>query len=162
MTSNNLKALDSPSFSGQFGWETISDDLAIPVIVRNNPGTLVRYSAVKIVEQEIIKKYDALPQTVFQCITLKSFYLTTCEAKLLNLINFNHCNNRYGDSFFSIKDVIISAHDAKSLARFLNTSLEFFTQENPKGSTVGIIRLHIDPSQGSDFTMLIPYLIKGK
>lgn len=156
----NQKAIDSPSFTGQFGWEKIgTEEFAIPVIIRING---VRYSPVRIVEQEIIKKYDALPQSVFQCITLKSFYLTACEAKLLNDINFNHCNNRYGETFFCTKDVIISAGDVKELSRYLNISHEVFSRDLSRiAANFGVIKLVADPDKRNGI-MLIPYITKCK
>lgn len=157
------KKIDNPSYAGQFGWERIGqDDFSIPVIVRSQDDGDIRYSPVRIVEQEIIKKYESLPQGVFQCITLKSFYLTAIEAKLLNNINFNHCNTRYGETFFSQRDVIISAADVKELSRFLNISHEIFTQNISKVSSfLGIIRLTINPDV-HDQTLLVPYVTKGE
>lgn len=151
----NHKTIDAPSMMGQFGWERIgSGDLAIPVIIRHD----VRYSPVRIVEQEIIKKYEAIPQAVFLCITLKSFYLTLSEAKLLNNINFNHCNNRYGEVFFDTKDVIISAFDVKELSRFLNITHDIFTQDLSKvAPKLGVIRLTLDPHD-SHSVSLVPYI----
>lgn len=154
----NQKAIDAPSFRDQFGWEKIGrEDFAIPVIVRTN---CIRYSPVRIVEQEIIKRYDSLPQMVFSCITLKSFYLTAVEARLLNDINFNHCNNRYGEAFFSTKDVIISVGDVKELSRFLNISNEIFTNDLSSVATnFGVIKLAKDPANLNDY-LLVPYLTK--
>jgi len=156
----NQKSIDAPSSQGKFGWERIGNDVefAIPVILRSNG---VRYSPVRIVEQEIIKRYEALPQNLFHCITLKSFYLTAAEAKLLNDINFNHCNNRYGDTFFGTKDVIISAADVKDLSRFLNISTEIFTNDLTKvASNFGVIRLVKDPNNLAD-SILVPYITKS-
>lgn len=154
----NQKAIDSPSYSGQFGWEKIgTEDFAIPVIVRSNG---IRYSPVRIVEQEIIKKYDSLPQSIFQCITLKSFYLTANEARLLNDINFNHCNARYGETFFTTKDVIISSADVKELSRYLNISHEIFSRDLSRvAANFGVIRFFIDPLN-RNYTILIPYITK--
>lgn len=155
----NQKSIDTPSHLGQFGWERICQDEAVPVIVRSND---VRYSPVRIVETEIIKKFDVLPQSVFQCITLKSFYLTAAEAKLLNNINFNHCNNRYGDGFFSTKDVIISANDVKELSRFLKISRDVFTPNliSKYSQKLGVVKITLDP-QSPTSTMLAPYITKA-
>lgn len=154
----NQKFLDMPSVQGRFGWEKLgSEGLAIPVIVRNNQ---VRYCPVRIVEQEIIKKFDALPQGVFKCITLKSFYLTPTEAKLLNLINFNHCNSYYGEQLFTTKDVILSASDIKDLLRFLNISHKIFN-EDPSSfvNKFGVIKIQIRPDE-PDLKLRVPYLGK--
>lgn len=152
--------VDGPSQMGKFGWERIgTENLAVPVIVRCDG---VRYSPVRIVEQEIIRKYYNLSHQVFPCITLKSFYLTSVEAKLLNNINFNHCDSRYGDTFFTSKDVVISADDVRGISRFLNISNIVFN----KGLTqvcdrLGVIRLQLDPANPSSST-LIPYITRGK
>lgn len=154
----NSKNIDAPSVQGRFGWEQIgTEDLAIPVIVRSD---LVRYSPSRIVEQEIIKKYGALPQSVFQCISLKSYYLTASEAKLLNHINFHHANGRYGKAFFDICDTILSASDVKDMSRFLNISLQVFKNNlGPFTDKLGIIKLKVDKTGG---TLLVPYICKGK
>lgn len=151
---------DSPSQISQFGWERVGNDqLAIPVILRCDG---VRYSPVRIVEQEIIKRYENLPHLVFQCITLKSFYLTTTEAKLLNNINFNHCENRYGEVFFNTKDVIISAEDAKGISRFLNISNIVFNKDLTQlCDKLGVIRIQPDP-ENSSMKSLIPYITRGR
>lgn len=155
----NQKAIDSPSQQGQFGWERINQEEAIPVIIRSND---VRYSPVRIIEQEIIKKYDVLPQSVFQCITLKSFYLTATEAKLFNNINFNHCSNRYGEGFFSTKDVIISANDVKELSRFLKISRDVFSPNliSKYSQKLGVVKITLDPHNPTS-TILAPYITKA-
>lgn len=155
----NHLAIDGPSLDGKFGWEKIgSEGLAIPVILRSNN---VRYSPVRVVEQEIIKKFEGLPHGVFQCITLKSFYLTTTESKLMNVINYNHCNNHYGESLFSTKDVIISATDTKDLLRFLNVSHKIFTEDLHKfKERFGLIKLQINP-QAPELRLSVPYLGKS-
>lgn len=154
----NSKNIDAPSVQGQFGWEQMGrEDLTIPVILRSDQ---VRYSPVRIVEQEIIKRYDALPQSVFQCITLKSYYLTASEAKLLNHINFHHANYRYGKAFFDVQNVIISASDVVDLSRFLNISLHVFKHNlAPFADRLGIIKLSVDEVGG---TLLVPYISKSK
>lgn len=155
----NHKTLDGPTVSGQFGWERIgTEGLAIPVILRNNG---IRYSPVRIVEQEIIKKFDKLPQQVFQCITLKSFYLSPNEAKLLNLINFNHCNNYYGEILFNSKDRIVAASDVKDLLRFLHISQKIFHNEGADlVGKFGIVKFPTNP-QKPEHKLPVPYLGKS-
>lgn len=157
MTTN--EPIDSPSVQGKFGWEAIvMDTLGIPVIVRSNK---IRYSPVRIVEQEIIKKYGSLPQAVFNCITLKSFYVTSNEARLLNIINHYHCNNIYGDSDFYTRDVIISVADVKELLRYLNVSYKLFVEDPSRvASMFGIIKMTFEPNSSN--VMLIPYITKCK
>lgn len=149
--------MDAPSAANHFGWEKISEEEAVPVIVRSNN---VRYSPVRVVEQEIIKKFDSLPPNVFQCITLKSLYPTAQETKLLNAINFNHCNSRYGEEFFTPQDVIIKADDVKELQRYLRISNEIFSNDLQKNSEfLGVARIVIDPHEPNS-TMLLPYIVR--
>lgn len=156
---NPQEPIDGPSHLGQFGWEKIHENFGVPVIVRSSS---TRYSPVRIVEQEVIKKYDVLPQTIFQCITLRSFYLTAAETKLLNNINFNHCEGRYGEAFFTTKDVIISAQDVKDLYRFLEVSRKIFNGEHEELlNKCGIITVTIDP-QNTAKKVDIPYICKYK
>lgn len=160
MTSNAKVVIDTPSVEGRFGWEKLgNDNFAVPVIFRTNDQ---KYCPVRIVEQEIIKKYDGLDQSVFQCLTLKSFYITPAEAKLLNTINFQHNNARYGEQFFTSKDVIINFEDVRSLSRFLNLSNELYN--NPKSDAcleyLGVYKMRVDPDDPSQ-TLLIPYIKKA-
>lgn len=154
----NQKHLDKPSLEGRFGWEKIgSEGLAIPVIERNNA---LRYCPVRIVEQEIIKKFDLLPQDLFKCITLRSFYLTPQEAKLMNLINFNHCNTYYGEQLFTTKEVIISTHDVKELLKYLNVSMRIFNNDaSPFVNTYGVVKIQLSPNN-ADLKLRVPYLGK--
>lgn len=155
----NQHSIDAPSIRGQFGWEKIGEtDYALPVIVRSNN---VRYSPVRIVEQEIIKKFDALPQTVFQCITLKSFYLTPIEAKHLNHINYNHCDRRYGELCFTQRDVIISATDVTELNRYLNLAHMAFNVDLAQiQNRMGILQMIVDPMNPTD-VISVPYTCKN-
>lgn len=155
---NEKTTIDEPSTKNQFGWQRIgTGELAIPVIVRSNGA---RYAPVRIVEQEIIKKYETLPQNVFQCITLKSFLLTAIEAKLLNNINFNHCNSRYGEAFFTSREVIIHSDDVIELSRFLNISLEIYSKDlRALAPKLGIARVESVPGDPNS-VILVPY--RGK
>lgn len=155
----NHKAIDTPSFKGSFGWERLGSELdCVPVIMRTNE---TRYCPTRIVEQEIIKKYASLPPSVFTCITLKSFYLTTVEARLLNEINIQHCDRRYGSDFFTSKDVIISAEDIKGLVRYLNIARDIFSNKlHNHSSLYGLIKLTTDPLY-PDNTILVPYITKN-
>lgn len=160
MTNQTPKpSIDTPSFSGKFGWERLgNEEFAVPVIVRTNG---IRYCPTKIVELEIIKKYDILPQSLFACIKLTSYYLTAVEAKLLNEINGIHCDYRYGRDFFCTSDVIISAGDIKELSRFLNISKEVFTHDLTKiAPYFGVIRIPINPTSIDGSSMLVPFTTK--
>jgi hypothetical protein len=154
----NQRTIDTPSHRGRFGWERIgSDQLAVPVIIRANG---VRYCPTRIVEQEIMKKYVTLPPSVFTCITLKSFYLTAVEARLLNEININHCDQRYGTEFFTTSDVIITAADIKALSRYLNVAKDIFSKNiRAQSSYFGLFKILSDPLNQSS-TILVPYITK--
>lgn len=154
----NQKCIDTPSQRQRFGWERIGEDLAIPVIIRTNN---VRYCPTRIVEQVIIKKYATLPQNVFTCITLKSFYLTATEARLLTEINANHCNQYYGADFFSIQDVIISASDVMNLSRYLNVAKKMYSKEMQDiNNYYGLIKIVVDPTNPS-YSIVVPYIRKS-
>uniref|UniRef100_A0A6G1S983 Uncharacterized protein n=1 Tax=Aceria tosichella TaxID=561515 RepID=A0A6G1S983_9ACAR len=159
----NQKAIDTPSHKGKFGWERLGTETtdvpgtaAVPVIVRTNE---IRYCPTRIVEQEVIKKYANLPQSVFTCITLKSFYLTAVEARLLNEINLHHCDQRYGAEFFTTADVIISAADINGLTRFLNIATDLFTKNLQALTYFGLVKIVTD-ELNPNATMLVPYIVK--
>lgn len=153
----NQKGVDTPSQQNKFGWVSIGDDLSIPVIIRSNG---VRYCPTRIVEQVIIKKYSALPQNVFTCITLKSFYLTQSEARLMTDINVNHCDQYYGADFFSIQDVIISANDVKQLSRYLNVAKRMYTKNFRDCQYHGLVKVVIDPTN-PNLTITVPFIRKS-
>lgn len=152
----NKAAIDYPSQINQFGWEKLAENFAIPVLLRFHS---VRYAPVKIVEQEIIKKYETIPQNVFSIINIKSFYMTTAEAKLMNSINFNHCDAHYGDTFFSARDVMITASDVRELSRFLEVTRKIHQNYSEISHTFGIIIFYPEPKNLSR-KISIPYVSK--
>ena len=60
-----------------------------------------------------------LPMDVCNCTSIKSYFVTENEAKLLNEINYRHCDYFYGREAFTPKDCIVRVDDAKQFADFL-------------------------------------------
>lgn len=151
-------AFDHPSVIGKFGWEPIGldDTIAVPVILRND----TRYVPIRIVEQDIIRKYENLPRHFFTCISLESFYMTTNEANLVNTINKVHCDNLYGQDLFSTNSMLMNVSDVKPLSRFLNISYRIFTSDLSEFvDKMGIIEIYRD---NVSETIKVPYVCKCK
>ncbi|XP_076350265.1 uncharacterized protein LOC143246893 [Tachypleus tridentatus] len=106
-----------------FGWVTVGN-IHLPFIFR----LCQRYVAVKIVQQEIVKKFAGLlPPYVFTCTNIKSHYITKREAKLLNEINGHHCGFQYAKDEFTSKDLIVSLADVIKFYDFLKLCQEKLT-----------------------------------
>lgn len=154
---NNKPPIDSASIIGRFGWEKVgqyNSELFIPIILRDE----IRYTPVRIAEQEIIKKFEDLKPEIFRCINLRSFYITQNEAELLNIINMHHCDFRYGDQPFTNRDVIIKTDDVKELARFLNITCKIYCNGLAElTNKLGVVEMRFPHS---DHRALIPYICK--
>lgn len=57
---------------------------------------------------------------IYKCISVKSYFISECEAKMLNEINIQFCNQLYGKSLFEAgKDYIVRLDDVRDLYTFL-------------------------------------------
>ncbi|XP_022252809.1 uncharacterized protein LOC106468740 isoform X2 [Limulus polyphemus] len=103
-----------------FGWVTVGN-IHLPFIFR----LCQKYVAVKIVQQEMVKKFTGLlPPYVFTCTNIKSHYITKREAKLWNEINGHHCGFQFGEEDFTTKDLIVSLADVIQFYDFLKLCQE--------------------------------------
>jgi hypothetical protein len=108
---------DEESAKGHFGWETIlSGKLHIPYIIRQQE----KYCAVRIIEQKLLSKYlNYLHADLFNCTSVKSYYITETESRLLNEINIKHCDSSYGKDPFTTKDLVVRVGEALKFFTFL-------------------------------------------
>uniref|UniRef100_T1JET0 Uncharacterized protein n=1 Tax=Strigamia maritima TaxID=126957 RepID=T1JET0_STRMM len=110
-------ALDIESAKGRFGWTTLGS-VHIPFLLRKDE----RFAAVRIIEGKLLKKFlQALPQDVYSCTYIKSYFITETEAKLLNEINSQHCDYQFGYDPFTPKDLVVPLGDARQFFEFLET-----------------------------------------
>ena len=61
-----------------------------------------------------------LPQEVNSCTSIRSYYLTDSESKLLNEINLKHTECTFGKEAFTSKDLVVRLKDAKEFFKFLD------------------------------------------
>ena len=110
--------LDFKSQLGQFGWTTLGKE-QIPFIFRNGED---QYCAVRMVETKLLNKYlQYLPQEVYSCTCIRSYFITEHESKLLNDINQKHCEMQFGKDLFTTKDLVVRKSDAGQFHKFLET-----------------------------------------
>lgn len=116
--SNNeadAKNIDEESTKGRFGW-TLIGKVHIPYIIRSGEN----YCAVRMVEMKVLNKLlNYLHQDLYNCTNIRSYYITETEARLLNEINFKHCDYQFGREQFTSRDLIVRMSDANEFYQFL-------------------------------------------
>lgn len=109
------KNIDEESVKGRFGW-TLMGKIHIPYITRSGES----YCAVRMVEMKVLNKLlNYLHQDLYNCTNIRSYYITDAEARLLNEINFKHCDYQFGREQFTSKDLIVRLTDANEFYQFL-------------------------------------------
>ncbi|XP_028138182.1 uncharacterized protein LOC114332554 [Diabrotica virgifera virgifera] len=108
----DVKYIDEESVKGRFGWTTMSK-CHIPYIFRSGE----KYCAVRMVEMKLFNfLYNS---DLCNCVNIPSYYITEAEARLLNEINFKHCDLQFGSVQFSSRDLIVRLMDANEFYQFL-------------------------------------------
>ncbi|KAF2885719.1 hypothetical protein ILUMI_20492 [Ignelater luminosus] len=107
---------DEESVRGRFGWASLGKN-HIPYIIRSNE----KYCAVRMVEMKVLNKYlTFLHQDIYNCTCIRSYYITEAEGRLLNEINFKHCDYQFGREQFTPRDLIVRLADAMEFYNFLD------------------------------------------
>lgn len=134
------KPADDESLKGHFGWESFnSGKVHIPYIIRQTE----KYCAVRIVEQKLLNKYlNVLHQDLYNCTSVRSYYITDVEARLLDEINFRHCDQCFGKEKFSMKDLIVRLSDAQKFQQFLDVCYKKLTNCSTPNDKCGFIRIN--------------------
>jgi len=113
----NDKPVDEESKKGRFGWFDI-EKTYLPYIFRY---TSEKFTSVRMVERKLLNRYlQVLPQEVNSCTSIRSYYLTDNESKLLNDINLKHTDCTFGKEAFTSKDLVVRLKDAKEFYKFLD------------------------------------------
>lgn len=113
---STTKNIDEDSVKGRFGWTTMGK-VHIPFIYRNDE----HYCAVRMVESKVLNKLlTYLHQDIYNCTNIRSYYITEAEARLLNEINFKHCDYQFGRDHFTTRDLIVRLQDAREFHKFLS------------------------------------------
>jgi len=114
---DNDKPVDEESKKGRFGWFDI-EKTYLPYIFRY---TREMFTSVRMVERKLLNRYlQVLPQEVNSCTSIRSYYLTDNESKLLNEINLKHTDCTFGKEAFTSKDLVVRLKDAKEFYKFLD------------------------------------------
>ncbi|KAJ8930439.1 hypothetical protein NQ314_016766 [Rhamnusium bicolor] len=112
---SETKNIDEESIKGRFGW-TLMGKMHIPYILRSGES----YCAVRMVEMKVLNKLlNYLHQDLYNCTNIRSYYITEAEARLLNEINFKHCDYQFGREQFTSRDLIVRLTDANEFYQFL-------------------------------------------
>ncbi|CAG0896151.1 unnamed protein product [Cyprideis torosa] len=116
---DDTSALDYSSQQMKFGWTDVNET-QIPYILRTGD---VKFVAVNIVEKKVLDKFlPKLPASVVTCTSIKSYFVTRNEVKLLNDILTKHCNGSFmPNTSFNEKDLIVRLDDSIEFYRFLET-----------------------------------------
>lgn len=144
------KPADEESLKGHFGWESFSSGkIHIPYIIRQTE----KYCAVRIVEQKLLNKYlNVLHQDLYNCTSVRSYYITDVEARLLDEINFRHCDQYFGKEKFSMKDLIVRLSDAQKFQQFLEVCYKKLTNFSTPNDKCGFIRINSES--------VVPYTVR--
>lgn len=144
------KPADDESLKGHFGWESFnSGKIHIPYIIRQTE----KYCAVRIVEQKLLNKYlNVLHQDLYNCTSVRSYYITDVEARLLDEINFRHCDQCFGKEKFSMKDLIVRLSDAQKFQQFLEVCYKKLTNFSTPNDKCGFIRINSES--------VVPYTVR--
>ncbi|XP_050497478.1 uncharacterized protein LOC114339461 isoform X2 [Diabrotica virgifera virgifera] len=111
----DTKNIDEESQKGRFGW-TMMGKIHIPYIMRSGE----KYCAVRMVEMKVLNKLlNFLHQDLYNCTNIRSYYITEAEARLLNEINFKHCDYQFGREQFTSRDLIVRLVDGNEFYQFL-------------------------------------------
>ncbi|XP_018578834.2 uncharacterized protein LOC108916953 isoform X2 [Anoplophora glabripennis] len=112
---SETRNIDEESIKGRFGW-TLMGKMHIPYILRSGES----YCAVRMVEMKVLNKLlNYLHQDLYNCTNIRSYYITEAEARLLNEINFKHCDYQFGREQFTSRDLIVRLTDANEFYQFL-------------------------------------------
>ncbi|XP_070503246.1 myb-like protein P isoform X2 [Chironomus tepperi] len=147
---DEAKPADDESLKGHFGWESFnSGKIHIPYIIRQTE----KYCAVRIVEQKLLNKYlNVLHQDLYNCTSIRSYYITDVEARLLDEINFRHCDQYFGKEKFSMKDLIVRLSDAQKFQQFLDVCYKKLTNYSTPNDKCGFIRINSES--------VVPYTVR--
>eukprot|EP00088_Acartia_fossae_P011085 TRINITY_DN1555_c0_g2_i3.p1 TRINITY_DN1555_c0_g2~~TRINITY_DN1555_c0_g2_i3.p1 ORF type:complete len:595 (-),score=198.35 TRINITY_DN1555_c0_g2_i3:782-2566(-) len=147
---DNDKPVDEESKKGRFAWFEI-EKTYLPYIYRY---TTEKFTSVRMVERKLLNKYlQVLPQEVNSCTSIRSYYLTDNESKLLNEINLKHTDCTFGKEAFTSKDLVVRLKDAKEFYRFLDLCNKKLVQKKSNASDrCGFFRINGES--------VVPYTVK--
>jgi len=147
----NDKPVDEESKKGRFSWFEI-EKVYLPFIFRY---TTEKFTSVRMVERKLLNRYlQVLPQEVNSCTSIRSYYLTDNESKLLNEINLKHTDCTFGKEAFTSKDLVVRLKDAKEFFKFLDLCHKKLVMKKSNASDrCGFFRINGES--------VVPYTVKN-
>lgn len=137
----NQPACDDSSERGHFGWSKIVEE-DIPYIIRSAE----KYCSVRILRMKLVNKFSKLRRRdiYIYCTRVKTHSMSKAEARLMNEINFKHCNSQFGRDLFKLEDAMILLSEALEFFQFLDICYqEMFMNKNKLPSDkCGFIRVN--------------------
>lgn len=139
---------DLTSIQGQFGWIEIGKEV-IPYIMRAGE----KYVSDKMVKANVFFQYYMyFTEEIWQYLSVRAYDITAAEAKLLNEINSDHCDYRFGRDKFTVADKIFPLKDALDSYEYITFCYEKLTKpEYISDQRCGFIKI--------DETSLVPYVL---
>jgi len=139
---------------GKFSWDNI-EGYHVPYILRVINGVRFKYIPVRMAETHLLKNYlNFFHADMFTCTSIKSYFISDHEAKLLNEIN-KYSDYAYGKYTFKAgKDLIVTLEDAQELYTFMDECYKKLLCQNIPGHNdkCGFIQINSEPA--------VPYCIK--
>ena len=150
-----VEILDEESNKGRFGWLCMEQNHYIPYIYRHGSEP---YVSVKMLEKKVLKRYlEVLPVDIPSCTSIRSFYMTDTEARLLNDINIIHCDGIFGKEIFTNQDLVVTLEDVEEFHQFLVLCHKKLVMKKSRSSDrCGFFRM--TDSEES----ILPYIVKNE
>ncbi|XP_029345760.1 uncharacterized protein LOC115034126 [Acyrthosiphon pisum] len=146
---------DVESIKGRFSWKLIAG-YHVPYIVRVINGEQLKFVSVRMAETQLLSNYlHYLHEDIYTCTSVRGYFITESEAKLLNNINKKHADHIYGKKvFFAGKDYVVRLEDVEEFYTFIEVCYKKLQCNITPGQRekCGFIRIN------SEF--VVPYCIK--
>jgi hypothetical protein len=143
--------MDEESQKGRFGWYELERQ-HLPYIFRHGQE---KFTSVRMVERRLLAKFlQSLPAEVKSCTSIKSYYITDNESKLLNEINVRHADSAYGKEAFTTKDLVVKVEEAEEFYKFLHLChKKLVARKSNASDRCGFLRINGES--------VVPYTIKN-
>ncbi|XP_050064024.1 uncharacterized protein LOC114128389 isoform X2 [Aphis gossypii] len=146
---------DVQSIEGVFEWKEIAG-YYVPYIIRVINGEELKFISVRMAETQLLCNYlQYLHADIYTYASVKSYFITDSEAKLLNDINEKHSDSIHGkDKFYAGKDYIVRLEDFLEFYTFIKECYnKILGNITPGGiKKCGFIRINSES--------LVPYCLK--
>ncbi|CAH1731018.1 unnamed protein product [Aphis gossypii] len=110
--------IDEESIKGRFGWILIEGH-PISMITRIINGEHLKFVSVLMAEMLLIRNYlHYFNPDIYKCFSVKGYYITNSEAKILNYINKQFYSSMFHE-FIAGKDCIVRLEDAQEFYKFV-------------------------------------------